>query len=84
MRSRTPAFRSASTSWSLGCLTGSRSTVPIRAAATRHKYLKARKGRTLSLDEINYVAAIADRLAFTIEQMARIDEAYKAAFPDRG
>jgi len=48
------------------------------------KYLKSRKGRTLSLDEINHVAAIADSLAFTIEQMARIDEAYRAAFPDRG
>lgn len=48
------------------------------------KYLKSRKGRTLSLDEINHVSAIADSLAFTIEQMARIDEAYRAAFPDRG
>jgi hypothetical protein len=48
------------------------------------KYLKSRKGRMLSLDEINHVSAIADSLAFTIEQMARIDEAYRAAFPDRG
>lgn len=48
------------------------------------KYLKSRKGRNLSLDEINHVAAIADSLAFTIEQMAKIDEAYKKAFPDRG
>jgi predicted helicase len=48
------------------------------------KYLKSRKGRTLSLDEINHVAAVADTLAFTIEQMAKIDEAYGAAFPDRG
>ena len=48
------------------------------------KYLKSRKGRTLSLDEINHVAAIADSLAFTIEQMAKIDEAYKKAFPNRG
>lgn len=48
------------------------------------KYLKSRKGRTLSLDEINHVAAIADSLAFTIEQMAKIDQAYIAAFPDRG
>jgi predicted helicase len=48
------------------------------------KYLKSRKGRTLSLDEINHVAAVADVLAFTIEQMARIDEAYRAAFPERG
>ena len=28
--------------------------------------------------------AIADSLAFTIEQMEKIDEAYKVAFPDRG
>jgi Type ISP C-terminal specificity domain len=48
------------------------------------KYLKSRKGRVLSLDEINHVSAIADSLAFTIEQMARIDEAYRAVFPDRG
>jgi predicted helicase len=48
------------------------------------KYLKSRKGRVLSLDEINHVSAIADSLAFTIEQMARIDAAYQAAFPDRG
>jgi len=33
--------------------------------------LKARKGRKLSLDEINHVAAIADSLAFTIEQMVK-------------
>jgi len=48
------------------------------------KYLKSRKGRTLSLDEIDHVATVADTLAFTIDQMARIDEAYLAAFPDRG
>ncbi|MDP2619326.1 MAG: type ISP restriction/modification enzyme [Hyphomicrobiales bacterium] len=48
------------------------------------KYLKDRKGRTLSLDEINHVAAVADSLAFTIDQMAKIDEAYRAAFPDLG
>ena len=44
------------------------------------KYLKSRKGRALSLDDINHLAAVADSLAFTIEQMAKIDEAYKAAF----
>jgi hypothetical protein len=48
------------------------------------KYLKSRKGRMLSLNEINHVSAIADSLAFTIAQMAKIDEAYRAAFPDRG
>lgn len=46
------------------------------------KYLKSRKGRTLSLDEINHVGAIADILAFTIGRMAEIDEAYGEAFPD--
>jgi len=46
------------------------------------KYLKSRKGRVLSLDEIDHVGAIADSLAFTNEQMARIDEAYQAAFPE--
>ena len=48
------------------------------------KYLKSRKGRMLSLDEINHVGAVADSLAFTIEQMAKIDEVYKAAFAQRG
>ena len=48
------------------------------------KYLKSRKGRKLSLDEINHVGAVADCLAFTIDQMARIDEAYRAAFPEQG
>ena len=45
------------------------------------KNLKSRKGRVLSLAEIDHVGAIADSLVFTIAQMARIDEAYKAAFP---
>lgn len=45
------------------------------------KYLKSRKGRTLSLDEIDHVAKVADTLAFTIEQMEKIDAAYLAAFP---
>ncbi len=48
------------------------------------KYLKSRKGRVLSLDEINHVSAIADSLAFTIEQMAKIDKSYRAAFGDGG
>jgi hypothetical protein len=47
------------------------------------KYLKSRKGRRLSLDEINHVAAVADSLAFTIDQMAKIDAAYKAVFPEQ-
>jgi len=48
------------------------------------KYLKSRKGRKLSLDELNHIGAVADSLAFTIEQMAKIDKAYRAAFPDLG
>lgn len=48
------------------------------------KYLKSRKGRRLSLDEINHIAAVADTLAFTIDQMERIDDAWRKAFPDRG
>ncbi len=46
------------------------------------KYLKRRRGRTLSLDEIDHVGTVADSLVFTIDQMAKIDGAYKAAFPD--
>ena len=45
------------------------------------KYLKSRKGRVLTLDEIKHVSAVADSLAFTIDQMAKIDVAYQAAFP---
>jgi predicted helicase len=48
------------------------------------KYLKSRKGRQLSLDEVKHVGRVADSLAFTITQMAKIDKAYKRAFPDRG
>ncbi|RIA55403.1 type ISP restriction/modification enzyme [Dichotomicrobium thermohalophilum] len=48
------------------------------------KYLKDRKGRTLTLDEITNVENIANVLAFTIEQMEKIDAAYLAAFADRG
>jgi hypothetical protein len=38
------------------------------------KYLKDRKGRTLSLDEIENVENVVNILAFSIEQMKRIDE----------
>ncbi|HKQ45202.1 MAG TPA: type ISP restriction/modification enzyme [Rhizomicrobium sp.] len=48
------------------------------------KYLKSRKSRTLSLDEINHVGAVAGSLAFTLQQMEKIDQAYRTAFPDRG
>ncbi len=36
------------------------------------KYLKSRKGRKLSLDEVTHFGTVADALAFTIEQMAQI------------
>ena len=41
------------------------------------KYLKSRKGRTLSLDEIETVHAIVNVLRFTIDQMQRIDACWK-------
>ncbi len=44
------------------------------------KYLKSRKGRTLSLDEINNISNICNILAFTIKQMQKIDDAYNKAF----
>ncbi len=48
------------------------------------KWLKSRLGRKLTLDEIDHVSHVADALAFTIQQMKAIDEAYLAAFPGRG
>lgn len=47
------------------------------------KWLKSRKGRKLELDDLKHVGKVADSLAFTIEQMAKIDVAYLAAFPTR-
>jgi predicted helicase len=44
------------------------------------KYLKSRKDRKLTLDEIDHVAAVADSLSFTIEQMGKIDKVYRTAF----
>jgi len=46
------------------------------------KYLKSRKGRELSLPEIDHVRDIARALSFTIAQMAKIDAAYQQAFGD--
>jgi len=48
------------------------------------KYLKDRKGRALTLDEINHVENMTNVLACAIDQMAKINEAYRTAFPDRG
>ena len=47
-----------------------------------HKYLKSRKGRLLSREEIDHVGAIADSLDLTIDQIALIDRAFIAAFPE--
>ncbi|TFU06194.1 hypothetical protein EUV02_04065 [Polymorphobacter arshaanensis] len=44
------------------------------------QYLKARKGRVLTLDEMENVENVVNVLAFTIDQMAAIDTAYVAAF----
>ena len=41
------------------------------------KYLKSRKGRTLSLDEIGNVQNVVNVLRFTIDQMRRIDDCWK-------
>jgi hypothetical protein len=56
----------------------------IGAYQVLDKYLKSRKDRVLSLDEISHVGTISDSLAFSIEQMADIDKAYRSAFPERG
>ena len=48
------------------------------------KYLKSRKGRALTLEEIGHVAKVAESLAFTIGQMASIDAAYRIAFRSGG
>jgi hypothetical protein len=48
------------------------------------KYLKSRRGRMLSLDEITHIGRVADALAFTVSQMTTIDLAYLRAFPERG
>lgn len=41
------------------------------------KYLKSRKGRTLSLDEIENIQNVVNVLRFTIDQMRRIGECWK-------
>jgi predicted helicase len=46
------------------------------------KYLKYRRGRTLSLAEIENIERVANVLAFTIEQMQRIDATYQRAFSE--
>jgi predicted helicase len=41
------------------------------------RYLKSRKGRTLTLDEIENIQNIVKLLAFTITRMQKIDEVWK-------
>jgi hypothetical protein len=41
------------------------------------KYLKDRKGRKLSLDEINHYMKVAKAIQLTIELQQKIDEVYK-------
>ena len=41
------------------------------------QYLKSRKGRTLSLDEIENIQNVVNVLRFTIDQMQRIDACWK-------
>ena len=41
------------------------------------RYLKSRKGRTLSLDEIENIQNVVNVLRFTIDQMQRIDACWK-------
>lgn len=48
------------------------------------KYLKSRKGRTLSLDEIENVESVINILDLTIDQMERIDARYRSAFGKDG
>jgi predicted helicase len=43
------------------------------------KYLKSRKDRTLSLDEIENIQHVVKSLAFTIQQMQKIDEVWKSS-----
>ena len=47
------------------------------------KYLKSRKSRKLSLDEINTIETITQVLAFTIEQMKRIDSEFASTLVEK-
>ena len=52
----------------------------IGAYQVLHKYLKDRKGRKLSLDEINHYMKVAKAIRLTIEIQDRIDKVYKKIF----
>ena len=49
----------------------------IRGYQVLDKYLKSRKGRVLSLDEIENIQNVVNVLRFTIDQMERIDNCWK-------
>lgn len=48
----------------------------IGAYQVMHKYLKDRKGRKLSLDEINHYMKVAKTIRITIELQRKVDEGY--------
>ena len=49
----------------------------IGAYQVMEKYLKDRKGRKLSLDEINHYMKVAKAIRLTIEIQERIDDVYR-------
>lgn len=49
----------------------------IGAHQVMEKYLKDRKGRKLSLDEINHYMKVAKALRLTIGLQERIDDVYR-------
>ena len=49
----------------------------IGAYQVMEKYLKDRKGRKLSLDEINHYMKVAKAIQLTIELQEKIDEVYR-------
>ena len=56
----------------------------IGSYAPLSKYLRARQGRHLSLDEIEHVERIIRVIESTLSTMEEIDEAYRTAFPHAG
>ena len=51
----------------------------IGAYQVMEKYLKDRKGRKLSLDEINHYMKMAEAIRLTIELQEKIDDVYRKA-----
>jgi hypothetical protein len=49
----------------------------IGAYQVMEKYLKDRKGRKLSLDEINHYMKVAKAIQLTVELQQKIDDVYK-------